>query len=73
MSEDIDPKQENSKSKEKQTLSGVLHHVLDRILIYVGDMTQFSYSCSPKELNPKNILRLPLDFYLEPSRLLDLD
>ena len=48
MSKDIDPKKENSKSKEKQTVIGVLHHVLDRIPIYVGDMTQFSYSCSPK-------------------------
>ena len=54
-------------------LNGVLHHVLDQMLINVGDMTQFSYFIVLKDLNPKNILRLPLDFHLELSRLPDLD
>lgn len=41
------------------------------MLINVGDMTQLSELL--KDLNPKNILRITLDFYLELSKLLDLD
>ena len=54
-------------------LNGVLHHVLDQMLINVGDMAQFSYSTILKDLKPKSILHIPLDFHLELSRLLGVD
>ena len=43
------------------------------MLINVGDMAQFSYSTILKDLKPKSILHIPLDFHLELSRLLGVD
>ena len=73
MSKGIDLEKGNPKPKGKQTLLGVLHHVLNQMFINIGDTVQFSYSCNPKDLNPNNILHFPLDFHLIVSKLPDLD